>query len=356
MRAAAALLFLFFCGAGFSQIQRIMEFGGSIETAGNMAISASAVDTTLPQPRFYPEPEYTWGLENAVLWNSDSLRTVAGAAGADLVLYEVEASYYFAPDSVERWGYVDASKGSATFRDLPGGVEISYKLRYLASLEDGSYAFSRWSPVEKSIQDVSRPFVTLWDIKHMQRSGGINWVVGQNIENHVIASDTALGKVKEIIVTEESEEVGSIITSILIENPASLIDTTVDYIVMTPPRKRLQLILQVKDLSGQVSIPDTMVIFWWPFEGEDKDVLCFPNPFNPDINERSIIKCDVPDAAEARIYDLFGNLVRIISKAPDDYFFEWDGRNGEGDIVSNGGYVCVVKNALNKYCKIAVIR
>jgi len=336
---------------GYAQVKRIQVFQKDAEIIPQINIAAAVVDTTLPQPKLHPEPEYTWGLENTVNWNCDSIKTVVAGANAKVVLFEVEALY----NNIERWGYVDSWKSSATFDDLPGGVRISYRLRYLADKGNDEYAFSKWSPVEVSIQDVSAPFITRFEIKHLQKNGGINWIIGREIDIQITCSDTALGKVKDIIFKEESEEVNAE-TKYTVENPVSVVDTTIRYSVYTSDHKQLKLILWVEDLAGQPSLRDTIEIFWWPFEGEEKDVLCFPNPFNPELNERSIIKCNVANATEARIYDLFGNLVRILSKTPDDYFFEWDGRNGQGDVVSNGGYVCVIKNALNKYCKIAVIR
>jgi len=342
-------------GSGNAQVERIRVLQQGEDVLPGVDISAAAIDTTLPEPRLLPEPEYTWGLENTIFWNTDSLRNVVEDAGAGIVLYEVEAKYTDLSGDVERWGYVDSWKASATFSNLPGGVKISYRIRYLADKGGNTYVFSKWSPAETSIQDVSPPFVTQWEINHLQQSGGINWIVGETIDNHIIAADTALGKVMEIVVREVSESIDQT-TLISIKNPCSQIDTTFKYTILSPAHEQLKLVLWVKDLAGQLSIPDTTVIFWWPFEGEEKDVLCFPNPFNPELNERSIIKCNVPDATEARVYDLFGNLVRVLTKSTDDYFFEWDGRNGEGDVVSNGGYVCVIKNALSKYCKIAVIR
>ncbi|MCD6117317.1 hypothetical protein J7K93_09900 [bacterium] len=337
--------------AGSAQIKRVHVFQNAADFAPQINFAKAAVDTTLPEPKLHSEPEYTWGLENTVYWNSDSIKAVVAKVQAKVILYEVEALY----NDVEKWGYVDSWKNSATFNELPGGVEISYRIRYLADKGSDNYAFSKWSPVETSIQDVSPPFITQWTIKHLQKSGGINWIIGQTIDNRIIAADTALGKVMEISIREISESIEQK-TSINIKKPRPGIDTTFQYTILSPAHEQLSLVLQVKDLAGQLSKPDTIVIFWWPFEGEDKDVLCFPNPFNPEVNERSIIKCSVPEATEARIYDLFGNLVRVLTKTADDYFFEWDGRNGEGDVVSNGGYVCVIRNALSKYCKIAVIR
>jgi hypothetical protein len=73
------------------------------------------------------------------------------------------------------------------------------------------------------------------------------------------------------------------------------------------------------------------------------------------MGETSIVQINVPDITLARIFDPFGQLVRVLEKSGTSEFFEWDGRNGSGEIVSRGGYICVVDGYEKLYCKIAVI-
>ena len=72
----------------------------------------------------------------------------------------------------------------------------------------------------------------------------------------------------------------------------------------------------------------------------------YPNPFNPNSEVTTlVIKSDGATEIELKIYDLFGNLVRELN-APTGIAYNqivWDGRNGKGEMVANGGYICVVK-------------
>ena len=86
---------------------------------------------------------------------------------------------------------------------------------------------------------------------------------------------------------------------------------------------------------------------------------CFPNPFNPSFQSTIIVVGNrATEAKEIRIYDTFGNLVRSgIERqrvAPGAY--SWDGKNGEGMVVGNGGYMCVIDVGADGplYVKIAV--
>lgn len=72
----------------------------------------------------------------------------------------------------------------------------------------------------------------------------------------------------------------------------------------------------------------------------------YPNPFNPIIEPTTlVVKSDGSSNIELKIFDLFGNLVRELD-APQGTAYnlvEWDGRNGKGEMVANGGYICVIK-------------
>ncbi|MFH1097071.1 MAG: FlgD immunoglobulin-like domain containing protein [Candidatus Desantisbacteria bacterium] len=78
------------------------------------------------------------------------------------------------------------------------------------------------------------------------------------------------------------------------------------------------------------------------------DVINFPNPFSPDIDGVTYIEyyLDNPMDVEIRIYNLFGEFVRNLDQPSDKagtQRVEWDGKNGYGDVVGNGGYICVVR-------------
>ncbi|MFH1860233.1 MAG: FlgD immunoglobulin-like domain containing protein [bacterium] len=78
------------------------------------------------------------------------------------------------------------------------------------------------------------------------------------------------------------------------------------------------------------------------------ELINYPNPFSPNTDGFTIIEyyLDSPIDVEIRIYNLFGDLVRNMDVPSDKACTQqvrWDGKNGCGDIVGNGGYVCVVR-------------
>ncbi|MDZ7725396.1 MAG: hypothetical protein U5R06_21890 [candidate division KSB1 bacterium] len=72
-----------------------------------------------------------------------------------------------------------------------------------------------------------------------------------------------------------------------------------------------------------------------------------------------------PSKLKVTILDAFGNRVALWETMADNRLNDggeglvWDGRNERGDIVANGGYICVIKslNGNEKYIrKIAVFK
>ncbi|RKZ34998.1 hypothetical protein DRQ33_00890 [bacterium] len=87
----------------------------------------------------------------------------------------------------------------------------------------------------------------------------------------------------------------------------------------------------------------SIVVDWDPAK-----VINFPNPFNPQQRETFIrVKAKSPGATvEINIYDMFGNPVwnttYTLKSDSREADIPWDGKNSNGDIVGNGGYICVV--------------
>ncbi|MFH1961853.1 MAG: FlgD immunoglobulin-like domain containing protein [bacterium] len=78
------------------------------------------------------------------------------------------------------------------------------------------------------------------------------------------------------------------------------------------------------------------------------ELINYPNPFSSGKDGFTTIEyyLDVPMDVEIRIYNLLGELVRNMDVPSDKAGTQqvrWDGRNGSGDIVGNGGYICVVR-------------
>lgn len=91
---------------------------------------------------------------------------------------------------------------------------------------------------------------------------------------------------------------------------------------------------------------------------------CFPSPFNPyqrDITIQYYLERDAD--VNIAVYDLLGNLVKTWEIASGNQYAQkglnqlpWDGRNGSGNIIANGGYIVLLQadNATKKF-KILVI-
>lgn len=309
-----------------------------------------ALEPTLPQPKIHDEPVYTKGNFNTVTWESEPVIFAMDSMNKKLLVFEVEAQL----DSTLLWGFVDVGIDSATFRYLPEGMPIVYRLRYYARNLNGEYEISFWSNPVQSIQDFSLPILNSWLIQDMQRSAGYDWIVGQSTWARVTASDSIFGRVMQIAINEKSLCTDDT-TFYDIEHPTVFVDTLIPYPILTPANELIEMSVWVVDVAGQISESQTQEFFWWPHTAEDQaSVICYPNPFQPSAGEMSVIKVNRPGIKKGRVFDPFGNLIAVLNKSERDLFFEWDGRNQRGDIVSRGGYIFLVEADKDMVCKIAV--
>jgi len=96
----------------------------------------------------------------------------------------------------------------------------------------------------------------------------------------------------------------------------------------------------------------------------NENVYCYPNPFNPVENGVTLRYSIESDArVTVRIYDAGGRLVNTVlngesQTAGTEQSILWDGRSGDGDLVSNGVYFFVVETSENERAigKIAVLQ
>ncbi|NMB12054.1 MAG: hypothetical protein GX977_07190 [Firmicutes bacterium] len=92
------------------------------------------------------------------------------------------------------------------------------------------------------------------------------------------------------------------------------------------PGETKHLKVQATSLGGSLSLQDV-----WPY----------PNPWNMVQPLKLGFTLNQSALVEARIYDLAGNLVRILpteKKTAGRHYLLWDGRNGRGRIAANGLY------------------
>jgi len=96
----------------------------------------------------------------------------------------------------------------------------------------------------------------------------------------------------------------------------------------------------------------------------NKNVYAYPNPFNPDIGYANIRYSLNEDASVTiKIYDVSGALViTLVESQPREkkveYSETWDGRNAQGDVVSNGVYFYLITTDTGEKAvgKLAVLR
>ena len=343
---------------GFGDVKKDKAWEVPEKLMGILPSIPADLTPTLPAPRLLREPEYTWGFDNKVYWDGADVNAVLDSLEMRLLFFEVRARYYNTVelDTTELWGFVDGEVYSATFRGLPEGITIEYQVRYFAQNSAGAYEMSYWSRSEWSIQDATPPLLSFVEVVGLQESGGARWVVGPTIQVRVVASDPN-GQVMEVVVHEQDAGVGDTLYH-TVEPPRDSVDITIPYTMRVQAKEPSTLSVWVIDVAGHPSHHLTKDLFWWPDDETGKSrMVCFPNPFNPERGDVITIKVDAPDADEARIFDPFGSLIRVLRKRDSsDMFFEWDGKSESGKVVSNGGYICVLKGNDRIYCKIAVLR
>jgi hypothetical protein len=354
MSRTLLMLFIFY-SAAFGADRRRQAWITPQSIRSFVPAGAEDWSATLPAPRLIREPEFSFGTDNTVYWPADSLENAALADGRTLLFYEIQARYASPDSAITLWGFVDAGTDSALFTGLPEGPEIEYRLRYYARDAAGVFGLSFWSDSRISTQDAHLPLLGRWDIIRLQKATPIAWTIGKTLTFLVTASDPPAGKVMEMIVHEKSESADDTVIFDIIP-PKNEVDTVFStYTLRTPEHRPVTLTFWVRDLAGQSSSPLSETLFWMP-EKENR-MFSFPNPFNPSRQEIAVIQVPTSDLQTVRIYDPFGNCVRILHKAdPSNAFFEWDGRNDRGDLVANGGYLCAAAGSSGLYCKIAVLR
>lgn len=102
------------------------------------------------------------------------------------------------------------------------------------------------------------------------------------------------------------------------------------------------------------------VIDLWPPASPKEEVFNYPNPFAAGVENTHIcFYLDNGANVSISIFTLVGDLVKKWSVNGQKGINEllWDGRNGEGELVENGGYICVIKkpNTTAKF-KIAILK
>jgi hypothetical protein len=127
----------------------------------------------------------------------------------------------------------------------------------------------------------------------------------------------------------------------------------------TPGAHRLRFYAQ--EVSGTVEQLKTVTLYTSTALTTERQITNRPNPFR--AGQESTIVLFHPASsgpANVTIYDLFGGVVfnrQIDVSAEGTAQFVWDGTNGSGNVVANGGYICRISgHGYELRRKIAVLK
>ncbi|MBD3276486.1 MAG: hypothetical protein GF372_14315 [Candidatus Marinimicrobia bacterium] len=121
-----------------------------------------------------------------------------------------------------------------------------------------------------------------------------------------------------------------------------------------------------QSVNGSITVSTAPLQAGGPGTGNQlasENIYAYPNPFNPDLRQ-IFIRYSLQDRSNVtiRIFDAASRLVKTLTDAEEreggtELSENWDGRNGAGDLVSNGVYYYIIETEKNRGVgKIAVIR
>lgn len=205
------------------------------------------------------------------------------------------------------------------------------------------------SSIVSTIQDNTSPIIQTFTYPGGEILNDRVWTYSREIELNVEAFDFNNGQIWNYIIEEGlvSSQEGVFPDSVTAQNEM------IAYKVKSAANNSTQVNLKLKvvDGAGNESEYAELVLF---FQESPPDMFAFPNPFNP-FRESLTIRLNQTVETELKIYDFFGNLVRTITQKSNAHDFTWDGRNGDNQMVANGGYICIGVNTKARF-KIGVVK
>ncbi len=282
-----------------------------------------------------PLPEFIPGLSSTVCWNISATLpsvTLFSDTGCD---GSVEDSLSFAGIQTQN---------CHTFDNLRDGQSYCY---WMAAQDEQGRVVA--SDTVVSIQDNTPPVIQEFSLAKAEVLGDQIWTFSRDIELAVRASDQPPGEIWGYRILEGGLEA----TSGTFVDSAASVATRLGYRIQGPAGQSAAIGLQIEmlDGAGNASVPVPLTLF---LQERERQLFAFPNPFNP-MSEKVTIRLDDPAETELRIYDFFGNLVRVIRAKANSHDFQWDGRNGNGEYVASGGYICIGTQTKARF-KIGVLK
>ncbi len=209
--------------------------------------------------------------------------------------------------------------------------------------------------IDSIVVDTIAPTVT--DVRAQDvETGDPNWSSQQRLQIVAIdPRDTPPGVVYAVLVSESPNfDYNAQVCTLSTDNTAFYTVADVPYqpqpgdtsiLADALNQGRRMLFCKVLDRAENAARLKTpsIVVYW-----DEIEVMNFPNPFNPNKRPTYIrIQSKVAGAhIKVNIYDMFGNPVWDtevdLSSGSRLGDISWDGKNSDGDVVGNGGYICIV--------------
>jgi len=292
------------------------------DSAGN---NSKTVDSICywSYPNIVHEPQYSPGTTNTICWYEVAFIDYFDAQCLDRLCENIVTDTVIADTCV-------------TFTNLEDGTTYCYRVRGIIAI-DSDTIYTHWSNTVSSTQDATPPDLDSVFIPEAGLVAGKKWVYNRDVHIQILAKDSPPGKIFGYAITENGEE-----TKRDSFTPDSVIEETISHHLRSEEKTPIEIGIFVWDCDVKRKSNLSNTLFETIYLEEIADeIAIFPNPFNP-REKKAVIRLQKTIHARAKIYDVFGNSVRTLRKDRGTHDFVWDGRNDNGDMVANGGYICVV--------------
>ncbi len=307
---------------------------GNIQISGGLAtcdyVGASRIITR-------NLPEFSPGLSNEVCW------TIAGPLVSTTLFMDENC---------------DLRPEDAVFVASPGEFEMCHTFENLSDGQKYCYWVSGVDEQQRivnsdtifSTQDNTSPVVAGFTFPQGENLNGRIWAYSRDIQLNLIARDASPGVILkyEVFENNQAAQIVELLT------PTSELSLNVPYTLSNTSSSQsgqFDLSIRVFDAAGNSS---NLGLLSLNLQENQPDLFAFPNPCNPMRGPVTIRLRDVNEI-EVKIYDFFGNLVRRLDRKVNNHDFTWDGKNGYGEMVANGGYFCVGSKTGDRF-KIAILK
>lgn len=317
------------------------EDSGSRELFKALDLDTICPNPDLPPPGLIDDlPPYQSEFMSAIRWkpilDDPAVRRYLVVASVDCTFTD-PINYYCEPDS---------NLDSICVIEVPEEDTIWYR----AYSKDNEGCISPPSTTIATIQDMSGPIITRFVLQ--DETGD---TVGAHERTvNVLFEGTDLCGCASIDVSEDTTR-PEIFQSYPIDDPMACCGSGDETFKLSAEQEKKIVYARMTDILGNRGDWESYAIFY------ARKLYNYPNPFIPAKHTVTNIvywlskQCDV---VYIEIYDSFGNHVRRISGGGKEGFntVTWDGCNANGELVGNGGYLCVLKGDKKYTHKIAVLK